>query len=242
MATSIPANPREFYRRFSLTHPARAIHGIAARNVRARAQRHFRGSLIEIGCGAKRTTLIFGDLVERHVGIDIPECYHDLAKVDVFATAYALPFQDGSFDCAYSGAVIEHLDDPQRLFHETFRVLVPGGVAILTAPQYFHLHEEPRDYFRFTKYGLAQLCERAGFELVELVALSGFLTTFGFELGYWLRGVCKGPLKPLARLVVAANNLVLPRLDRGFLRREGFTWMNLAVVRKPTTARGTSAS
>jgi ubiquinone/menaquinone biosynthesis C-methylase UbiE len=227
------ADLREFSRRFSLTHPAHTIHKIAARNVRQRAERYFKGSLIEVGCGAKRSTLLFGDLVERHIGIDIPECYHDLSKIDVFATAYRLPFKEGSFDCAYSGAVIEHLDDPQTMFAETFRVLAPGGHAIFTAPQSFHLHEEPRDYFRFTKYGLARMCERAGFEVIELAPLSGFLVTFGFELGYWLRGVGRGPLKPFARLAVAANNIVLPALDRGFLRREIFTWMNLAVARKP---------
>jgi hypothetical protein len=29
------------------------------------------------------------------------------------------------------------------------------------------------------------------------------------------------------------NNLALPIVDRGWLRREAYTWMNLAVVRKP---------
>ncbi|HUR29134.1 MAG TPA: class I SAM-dependent methyltransferase [Planctomycetota bacterium] len=227
------ANLREFCRKFNLTHPAHNIHRLSAQSVRAKAERYFKGSLIEIGCGTKSSTLLFSDLVERHVGIDIPDCYHDVSRVDAFATAYQLPFKDASFDCAYSGAVIEHLATPQRMVEETFRVLTPGGHAIFTAPQYFHLHEEPRDYFRFTKFGLEHMCREAGFEPVEMVALSGFLTTFGFEFGYWLRAVARGPLKPFARLTVMTGNLVLPMLDRGFLRREGFTWMNLAVVKKP---------
>jgi SAM-dependent methyltransferase len=227
-------NLAAFSKRYGLSHPAHVIHRLATRAVRERAERHFRGKLIEIGCGDKASALLFGDLVERHVGIDIPACYHDVSRVDVFATAARLPFRDGSFDCAYSGAVIEHLTDPQGMVRETGRVLRPGGVALFTAPQYFHLHEEPRDYFRFTRFGLEHLCRTAGFEVLELVALSGFLTTFGMEFGYWLRGVGRGPFKPFARLVVASSNLVLPRLDRGYLRREGFTWMNLALVQKPS--------
>jgi SAM-dependent methyltransferase len=224
---------RAFSRRYGLAHPAHVIHRLASRAVRAEAERHFRGRLIEIGCGDKASTLLFGDLVGRHVGIDIPACYHDVSRVDVFATAARLPFRTGAFDCAYAGAVIEHLQDPGAMVQEAFRVLAPGGTAIFTAPQYFHLHEEPRDYFRFTKFGLAHLCRRAGFEIVELVPLSGFLVTFGMEFGYWLRSVLRGPFKPFARLTVAAGNVVLPALDRGWLRREGFTWMNLVVARKP---------
>jgi SAM-dependent methyltransferase len=227
------ANLRAFSRRYRLSHPAHVIHRLATRAVRERAERYFHGSLIEIGCGDKESTRIFGDLVAPHVGIDIPECYHDVSQVDVFATASHLPFLDDVFGCAYAGAVIEHLQDPQLMVQEAFRVLAPGGHAIFTAPQYFHLHEEPRDYFRFTKFGLAQLCQRAGFEVVEMVPLSGFLVTFGFEFGYWLRSVGRGPFKPFARLAVATNNLVLPALDRGWLRREGFTWMNLVVAKKP---------
>lgn len=235
-ASEVRANLKRFNAKFSLSHPAYTIHHIGTRAVRASAERYFKGSLIEIGCGTKSSTLLLGDLVSRHVGIDIPECYHDVSLVDAFATAYALPFKDASFDCAYAGAVIEHLSRPQTMVGEAFRVLKPGGHAIFTAPQYFHLHEEPRDYFRFTRFGLEHMCREAGFEQLEMIALSGFLTTFGFEFGYWLRSVARGPLKPFAHAAVALNNLALPIVDRGWLRREAYTWMNLAVVRKPLTS------
>jgi len=63
-------------------------------------------------------------------------------------------------------------------------VLKRGGFALYSVPFIWHLHEEPRDFFRFTKYGLAHLFTKVGFEVVELRALSGFWVTFGALLSY----------------------------------------------------------
>jgi len=48
--------------------------------------------------------------------------------------------------------------------------LRPGGHLILTAPQYWSLHEEPRDFYRYTSIGLQYLTSEAGLEFVELVS------------------------------------------------------------------------
>jgi SAM-dependent methyltransferase len=75
--------------------------------------------------------------------------------------------------------VLEHLEEPEAAIRECHRVLRPGGTAIYTVPFIWHLHEEPRDFFRYSKYGLRYLFEKVGFEIVELRALSGFWVTFG---------------------------------------------------------------
>ena len=49
-----------------------------------------------------------------------------------------------------------------------FRVLRPGGYLLLTAPQTNELHEEPRDFFRYTNYGLHNLLEEAGFRVEHM--------------------------------------------------------------------------
>jgi hypothetical protein len=47
-------------------------------------------------------------------------------------------------------------------------VLRPGGWLVLSAPFYWPLHEEPHDYFRFTRYGLEHLMREAGFTRIEV--------------------------------------------------------------------------
>jgi SAM-dependent methyltransferase len=48
-----------------------------------------------------------------------------------------LPFADGSFDYIYSMGTIEHFPDYQRAATELYRVLSPGGRAIIGVPNLF---------------------------------------------------------------------------------------------------------
>jgi len=46
----------------------------------------------------------------------------------------SLPFDDGYFDAAYAGELIEHLFDPDHLLDEVYRVLRQGGIFVVTTP------------------------------------------------------------------------------------------------------------
>ena len=195
--------------------------------------RFVRGWLIDIGCGEKPLKEMLSNYVVSHVGIDTQETLHDKSKIDVFATADKLPMREESFDSAICFAVLEHLKEPARAVAETYRVLKTGGHAIYTVPFIWHLHEEPHDYYRFSKYGLRYLFEKTGFEIVELKALSGFWVTFGQLLVYKLQLLNRGPVRWL-RVVDAVGLLIqavacgLDRIDRA----EKWTWMYMVVARK----------
>jgi len=201
------------------------------------AREHFCGRLVDIGCGTKPYRAALAPLLSEHVGVDHAASPHDGSNVDLCGTAYAIPAEPGAFDGAVCTAVLEHLEEPEQALRECFRVLKPGGTAVYTVPFIWHLHEEPRDFYRFTKYGLTYLFTKAGFEIVELKALSGFFTTFGTLLGYYLHRLNRGPIRwtrvvPATALAIQFAALLLDKLSRD----ERYTWMYLMVARRPGTA------
>ncbi|HSE57887.1 MAG TPA: methyltransferase domain-containing protein [Nitrospiraceae bacterium] len=52
------------------------------------------------------------------------------------ATCYALPFDDASFDCIFSHALVEHLAEPSRALAEFYRILKPGGSIGICSPDW----------------------------------------------------------------------------------------------------------
>jgi ubiquinone/menaquinone biosynthesis C-methylase UbiE len=56
---------------------------------------------------------------------------------------YSLPFPDAHFDAVFAHALFEHLAEPQRAAKEIFRVLKPGGVVGLRAPDWGGFLLEP---------------------------------------------------------------------------------------------------
>ena len=60
----------------------------------------------------------------------------DLAMkgVDHVIDLCALPFPDESYDIVYASHVLEHIKDDRRAMTEIYRILCPGGLAILPVP------------------------------------------------------------------------------------------------------------
>jgi ubiquinone/menaquinone biosynthesis C-methylase UbiE len=223
----------DYLRHWSITHPAYFAIRHAAMALRREAEHTVGGRLLDIGCGRKAKQLLLGDLVEAYVGLDHAGTMHDLACADLIGTAYDIPAPDASFDTILCNAVLEHLENPQAALLESFRVIKSGGYALYTAPLYWHLHEEPRDFFRYTRHGLQHLFTAAGWEVIHIVPMSGFWGTFLTQFNYYLARFAHGPMTWLLAPLMAFNNLAASLLDRGVLRDERFTWLYLVVARKP---------
>lgn len=60
------------------------------------------------------------------------------ANAAVTLDAVRLPFRDDSFDAVLCCHVLEHIPDDQAAMREFFRVIRPGGWALLQHPVHFH--------------------------------------------------------------------------------------------------------
>jgi SAM-dependent methyltransferase len=132
---------------------------------------YVRGTVLDLGCGRRPYHALLASGGAHIVGIDA-EADHVPAP-DVCGDVQRLPFRDAVFDTVVTTQVIEHVFDPLSMIREAGRVLKPGGHLVVTAPQAWPLHEEPRDFYRYTSYGLAGLARAGGFDVLLLSARGG---------------------------------------------------------------------
>lgn len=130
-----------------------------------------KGKLLDIGCGNKPYLDVVTPYITDYIGCDIVQSSKNC--VDILSPANNIPLQNETFDTVISTQTIEHVEDHQGLVNEAYRLLVPGGAFILSGPMYWPLHEEPYDFFRFTKHGFVYILENAGFEIKSIESNGG---------------------------------------------------------------------
>ncbi|MCA0425972.1 MAG: class I SAM-dependent methyltransferase [Bacteroidetes bacterium] len=183
------------------------------------------GDVIDIGCGNKPYLGMFENRINSYTGCDIIQSSENC--VDVICPAQQIPLPDASYDTVFSTQTIEHVGDFQGMLNESFRLLKPGGHIIVSGPMYWPLHEEPYDYFRFTKHGFKFALENSGFEVLEVNPNGGKWALFGqtilLTFPVWLT---------FPRFLRTAHNLFYSWLDKKFF--DPVNTMNyVAVARKP---------
>jgi len=150
------------------------------------ASKFANGLLVDIGCGGRAYSELFAPYIDRYLGLDIYASGNNLP--DVYALAQALPLASESADVVLMSQVLEHLPEPWNCVSEAARVLKPGGVVIVSAPQTWMLHEKPFDFYRYSPFGLHYLCRHAGLNVVMERALGNGWTTLllsTFLQGAW---------------------------------------------------------
>lgn len=127
-------------------------------------------------------------MIRGHTNIDYvcgalrPEAFAELDAVRVDVTN--IPFGDGEFDVVICNHVLEHVQDDDVAMREIFRVLAPGGFAVLHVPLALDLPatlEDPsvvderqrrriygqKDHVRLYGTDYFERLERAGFMVVR---------------------------------------------------------------------------
>jgi SAM-dependent methyltransferase len=209
------------------------VHAVFFREFKRAAAQHLHGLVIDIGCGIKPYSRLIEAHSTKYIGIDHHCPINEKYNIDIMATAYATGIQSDAADSVICTAVMEHLEEPEIALRECHRILKKGGVAIYGIPFIWYLHEEPRDFFRFSKYAIEYLFRKTGFEILEIKALSGFFVTVAQLSTTVLYHFHKGPMKyipiiPVIGFCIQISGLVLDRL----FKNERYTWAYMAVVRK----------
>lgn len=197
-----------------------------------------RGKLLDIGCGNKPYKVLFDQHVSDYIGCDIIQSSEQI--VDFICPANQLCFEDNSFDTVFSTQVMEHVADYGGMVREAFRVLRPGGYGIFTMPFCWELHEEPYDFFRFSKYGLEETFRKSGFLITYIKSNGGkWAAVFQMFLNVLLSaqkyGTLRGKLVKWlfvkSRLIILYNKFSI-WLDKKYFDDQ-LTLNYIVVVQKP---------
>lgn len=136
--------------------------------------------VLDAGAGEQPYRHHFGHCV--YEAADFQAVKKDYAESTYVCDLARIPVQDGRFDAVIFSQVMEHLPEPGAVLAELNRVLKPGGVLFYSGPLWFEEHEKPYDFYRYTRFALHHLFERAGFTLEEPRWLEGYLGTVTKQL------------------------------------------------------------
>ncbi len=87
--------------------------------------------------------LAAGETVTQLVGTIEPEMYSEYKPV--YCDIQKMDFADNTFDVVVCCHVIEHVDDDAKAMREIYRVLKPGGFAVLQVPLALNLEKTLED-------------------------------------------------------------------------------------------------
>ncbi len=217
------------------------------------AKRHAKGGiLVDIGCGRQPYKKDILPYVKKYIGVDHPlvsKKYKAEEKPDILADATNIPLTTNYSNTTLMISVLEHLPNPELAVKEAYRITKKGGVFIAITIQNYRLHDEPYDFFRYTKYGLKKIIESSGFKVLKITPLgsypilsSQYFNTFMF---YKIKIMFNGsPLLKVAAILLLPVVLILSivsnttayaisKLDKED-RTGSFAIYNLAVARKLT--------
>lgn len=139
--------------------------------------RHLRGRVLNAGCGNRD----IAEILKGWHAATVDNCDIQTSIPGAFlCDLTAIPRPDGSYDAILCNAVLEHVPDPEAAMAEFHRLLAPGGVLVASVPFLQPFHPTPYDFRRYTRTGLEQLGEKAGFHVLEMRAVHSLAQTLGW--------------------------------------------------------------
>jgi 2-polyprenyl-3-methyl-5-hydroxy-6-metoxy-1,4-benzoquinol methylase len=176
--------------------------------------------IVDFGCGDGALAGMIAKAGGQVIGIEPNEIGLDLArkmftKFNLEGRFYSKSseLEDACCDAAVCADVIEHVDSPDEIYKEIFRILKPQGIAIISTP--IRLSEEPWDKEHVREYFPSEfkaLCKRHG----EIIEMRQAIPLAAQDLFYYRRGL-------LGRLLNLTHRVRSAWFDRNYL----LTWNGL---------------
>ena len=142
--------------------------------------KYCKGKVVDVGAGHAKYNSMIRSYSDSYLSIDNMSSEYqysdDHFKPDIISDVLHMPLKDNEFDTVVCTEVLEHVEDPFKLFFEIARILKPGGYALVSSGWMAPYHKEPKDYWRFTVDAYKVLCERSSLEFIESYRKGGFFT------------------------------------------------------------------
>ncbi len=137
--------------------------------------------------GQKLSDFEFSEGFTVDVGGEIKSSYEDLWKIDkesfyyidisgtpnILSDINSLPFKNKSLSNFGCFNILELIQNPSVPINQIFQVLKNDGLFVGYVPFLYPIHNQPTDYWRFSKSTLLDLLKNAGFDDIYIEAIGG---------------------------------------------------------------------
>ncbi|WP_324171531.1 class I SAM-dependent methyltransferase [Sulfurimonas sp.] len=185
---------------------------------------YLNGICTDIGSGNAIYKKLILPHVDKYIAVDKSEIHRHMFQTSkekfIDADIKNLPFDSNSIDSVILTQVLEHIDEPYKALCEVQRVLKKGGILILSVPFIYQAHATPYDFFRFSEYGLKELCKKYDFEILEFhyqgyfgTAIVSMLNGFIWNLASKYKILRNTIFLPILLIMFTINNIIGLCLD-----------------------------
>jgi len=159
---------------------------------------NYEGKVLDVGCGNSPFKFLINTANASYIGIDIDSAdnfdYNNSEKINF--NGENIPFENESFENVISTEVLEHIENPEIIIDEIFRVLKPEGNAFISIPWSARVHYAPYDFCRYTPYKLEKLFSK--FKKADIIPRGTDINSIVSKIVVVFIGLFISSLKPIS--------------------------------------------